>query len=181
LKILSPLLLFIFLKIVTIILHIKKPATNPKKQETKRPFTVFIHSAEFIASKPPFIATALPVSPAIKAWLSLVGMPKYQAKTAHKTIENNAAARAMAAFFVSPPKSTMLLIVTVTESFILLIRATPKKLKTADITRADRSFIHLVTTTVEMAFGASVKPFTKTTAKVRSTVVTESGDKDNTE
>jgi hypothetical protein len=33
----------------------------------------------------------------------------------------------------------------------------------------------------KMAFGASVKPFTKTTAKVRSTVVTESGDKDNKE
>jgi hypothetical protein len=32
-----------------------------------------------------------------------------------------------------------------------------------------------------MAIGASVKPFTKTTAKVRSTVVTESGDKDNKE
>ena len=40
------------------------------------------------------MAMALPVSAAISAWLSLVGMPKYQAKTAHRTIEKSAAQNA---------------------------------------------------------------------------------------
>jgi hypothetical protein len=52
-----------------------------------------------------------------------------------------------------------------------LITPTPRKFNMADINRADFSFIHLVTVTVEMALGASVKPFTKTTASVRATDV----------
>ena len=42
--------------------------------------------------------------------------------------------------------------------------------------RADFSFIHLVTVTVEMALGASVKPFTKTTARVRIIEVKVKGE-----
>jgi len=66
---------------------------------------------------------------------------------------------------------------TVTELFTALITATPKKLNIADIIRAGFNFIHLVTVTVEIAFGASVKPLTKTTARVRITAVKVKGEK----
>jgi len=69
--------------------------------------------------------------------------------------------------------------VTVTELLIELIIATPRKLNTADISKADFNFIHLVTVTVEIAFGASVKPFTKTTASVKIIDVRVNGDNFN--
>ena len=152
---------------MSISLQTIKPAKKPNKQEVKRPLTALIHSPPLIPENPPLIAIALPVNPAIRAWLSLVGIPKYQAITAHKTILKSAAESATEAEYVSLPKSTILATVTVTELFKILITPTPKKLNIADIIRADFSFIHLVTVTVEMAFGASVKPFTNTTASVK--------------
>ena len=55
-----------------------------------------------------WIATAAPESPAMRAWLSLVGIPKYQAVVAQITIAAMAAQRAMSESRASPPKSTML-------------------------------------------------------------------------
>lgn len=107
-----------------------------------------------------FIAIALPVSPAISAWLSLVGMPKYQAATAHKTTEKSAAARAIVALLSSSPKYTIFITVSVTAVFNLLIVATPKKLKTADKKTALLSVRHLVEIQVATELGASVNPFT---------------------
>ena len=55
-----------------------------------------------------WMATAAPETPAMSAWLSLVGMPKYQAAVAQMTMAAMAAHSAMRASRESPPKSTML-------------------------------------------------------------------------
>ncbi len=46
----------------------------------------FIHSAPLIPARPPCRAMAEPESPAIRAWDSDVGIPKYQAAVAHMTM-----------------------------------------------------------------------------------------------
>ena len=115
------------------------------------------------------MAMALPVSAAIRAWLSDVGIPKYQAKTAHRTIEKSAAQRAIEAEASSSPKYTILDMVSVIEGFIIVIRLTPAKLSIADINTALFILIHLVVMHVATALGASVSPFTNITAKVRNT------------
>ena len=90
-------------------------------------------------------------------------------------MENNAAQRATSALSVSPPKSTILLIVDATELLIPVITSTPRKLKTALIIIAGLTRIHLVAIQVAIAFGASVHPFTKMTPIVRSTVIKSTG------
>ena len=50
---------------------------------------------------------AAPVTPATRAWLSLVGTPNRQASTAHTTMAHRAAHRAERAPRLSPPKSAM--------------------------------------------------------------------------
>ena len=129
--------------------------------------------------KPPFIATALPVSPAIRAWLSLVGMPKYQATSAHKTMEKSAAARAIPDFSPLSPKDTIFITVSVTAGLILLIMKTPAKLniaerKTDGLSGRQRVVMHVAT-----ELGASVKPFTYITAKVSKSVVMLSGESED--
>ena len=74
---------------------------------------------------------AAPERPAMRLWLSLVGMPKVDAPTLYTTMENRAAQRAISAFWVLPPKSTILLMVEATELLIWVMMNTPRKLKKA--------------------------------------------------
>ena len=67
-----------------------KPATS---EELNRGNTL-IHSLPLMPT-PPWTAMATPLSPAIGAWLSLVGMPNHQAAVAQSTMANSAAHRAM--------------------------------------------------------------------------------------
>ena len=122
------------------------------------------------------MATALPESHAISAWLSLVGIPKYQARTAHKTIENNAAESATEASASLLPNDTIDVTVSATEELTTVITVTPKKLKTADIITAFRKERHRVVIQVATAFGASVRPFTNITQRVRITEVSSKGE-----
>ena len=133
------------------------------------------HSLKFTPSIPPHIAIAAPVSPAMSAWLSLVGIPKYQAPTAHITIAAIAADSAMSAAPLSFPKFTMFFIVIATFELISVITRTPKKLHTAAITIAFPTSIHLVETHVAIALGASVHPFTKITPSVSTTDIKSAG------
>ena len=55
------------------------------------------HSPMFTPPRPPETASAAPVRPAIRAWLSEVGMPKSQAPTPQATMPTVAAANAMSA------------------------------------------------------------------------------------
>ena len=121
------------------------------------------------------MAIAAPVRPAIRLWLSLVGMPNTEAATLYTTMENKAAHSAISAASVWPPKSTMLLIVEATELLILVITSTPRKLNTALIMIAVLTFRHRVAMQVAMAFGASVQPFTNITPSVSATVTRRTG------
>ena len=111
----------------------------------------------------------------MRLWLSLVGMPKIEAPTLYTTMENSAAHSATRASRVSPPKSTILLMVEATELLILVITNTPRKLNAALIRIAARTFIQRVVTQVAMAFGASVQPLTKITPSVSATVIRRTG------
>ena len=107
--------------------------------------------------------------PAIKAWLSLVGIPNHHAAVAHVTIATKAAQRAISASEAFPPKSTILYMVAATLAFIIVMTNTPIKLNTAAM------IIAFVDTHVAIAFGASVHPFTRITAKVNRTVTARTG------
>ena len=124
---------------------------------------------------PPCTAIAAPDRPAIRLWLSLVGIPNTDAATLYTTMENSAAHKATRAISVSPPKSTILLMVDATELLIWVITSTPRKLNTALIQIAERTFIHRVAIHVAIAFGASVHPFTKITPRVSNTVIVKTG------
>ena len=134
----------------------------------------FTHSAPFTPFRPPCNAMAAPVRPAINAWLSLVGMPKYQAATAQMMMANSAAHRAIIASPL-PLKFTMFFTVMATVALSSVITSTPKKLNTADISTAALGVMARVATTVAMALGASVQPFTNTTPKVSRTVTSKTG------
>ena len=90
-----------------------------------------IHSSPFTPSRPPWMAMAAPVRPAMRLWLSDVGMPNTEAPTLYTTIENSAAHNAMSAASVLPPKSTMLEMVEATLALIFVITRTPRKLSSA--------------------------------------------------
>ena len=111
----------------------------------------------------------------MSAWLSLVGMPNTQASVAQSTIANSAALRAMIARSGSLPKSTILVMVSATVAFSRVITKTPRKLNSAAMRIAALGGIHLVTTQVAMALGASVQPFTRMTPKVSITAINSSG------
>lgn len=72
---------------------IPKPEPKPNTEDTTSPISTLDHSFMLTADKPPR-AMAAPVMPAISAWLSLVGMPKYHAATAQTTMANMAAVNA---------------------------------------------------------------------------------------
>src|SRR5699024_10591602 len=133
------------------------------------------HSEKLIPPIPLCIAMAAPDSPAIRLWLSLVGIPNMEAATLYTTIENRAAQSAIKATFVSPTKSTILLIVDATALLICVISSTPRKLNTALIMMAVLTLRHLVAIHVAIAFGASVQPFTKITPSVSRTVTIRTG------
>ena len=62
-----------------------------------------------------------------------------------------------------------------TVALTIVIKKTPRKLKTAAIKIAGFGAIARVETQVAIAFGASVQPFTSTTASVKSTVMHSAG------
>lgn len=125
------------------------------------------------------MAIAAPVSPAISAWLSLVGIPNAHASTAHNTIADIAAESAICASCAFAPKSTILYIVSATRGERSVITSTPRKLHAAAIRIAARGRTARVVTQVAMAFGASVQPFTKITPSVKRVVTHSAGVTDN--
>src|SRR5699024_8024695 len=94
------------------------PVTKPRARLSTSPYRTFTHSLPLIPPIPPWIAIAAPERPAIRLWLSLVGIPKTDAATLYTTIDTSAAQSAIIASCVLSPKSTMLLIVEATELLI---------------------------------------------------------------
>ena len=124
---------------------------------------------------PPCRAMAAPEIPAIRAWLSLVGMPNHQAAVAQMTMANRAAHRAISACSLLPPKLTIFVMVMATVELTAVMIITPRKLHTAAMMMALLTPIERVPTTVAMALGASVQPLTKITPRVSSTVTASAG------
>ena len=148
-------------------------------KENTSPNKTFAHSPPLTPSRLLCIAIAEPVSPAMRAWLSLVGIPNAHASTAHTTIANIAAHKAMSASRALEPKSTILYIVSATFGDNSVITSTPRKLKTAAMIIAARGFNARVATQLAMALGASVHPLTRMTPSVKSTVTQSAGVVDN--
>jgi hypothetical protein len=120
-------------------------------------------------------AIAAPERPAIRAWLSLVGIPNHHAAVAQSTMANRAAQSAISASSELPPKSTILYMVCATVALNMVMINTPRKLHTAAMAIAARGPNDLVETQVAMAFGASVHPFTNMTPRVSKVVITRAG------
>ena len=80
------------------ILTITHPAIKPEIVEKIRPMMTLLHSSQFTASKLPWSAKAAPVSPAIRACDSEVGMPSAHAPTAQVTMPTQPAASAINAW-----------------------------------------------------------------------------------
>ena len=128
-----------------------------------------------MASKLPCSAMAAPVRPAMSEWLWLVGMPKYQATVPHTMMATIAAMSAMSACWESPPKSTMLKMVCATAAVNRDSTSKPRKLQTAAMTMANFGFMARVDTTVAIALGASVAPFTTMTPMFNRVTTTKIG------
>src|SRR5699024_496057 len=75
-------------------LQITQPTTNPKTRLNTSPYRTFTHSLKLMPPIPPCTAIAAPERPAIRLWLSLVGMPNTDAATLYTTMENSAAHKA---------------------------------------------------------------------------------------
>jgi BioD-like phosphotransacetylase family protein len=108
-------------------------------------------------------------------WLSEVGMPKYQAAVAHRTMEKRAALSAMVLARTFVPKSTILEMVKATFLLTRVMMKTPKKLKTAASRMASFGLMARVEMQVAIEFGASVQPFTRITPVARMTVMSKAG------
>ena len=114
---------------------------------------------------------AAPVIPAIREWLWLVGMPIAHAAAPQTMMAAIAAARAMSAASLSPPKSTMPKMVLATAVLTIVMRTMPIKLQAAAMMIAGPGRIARVPTTVAIALGASVAPLT-TVAPRQSSMMT---------
>ena len=112
----------------------------------------------------------------MRLWLSLVGIPRYDAPVEYTTIEKREAESATSAVSVSPPKSTIFEMVDATLAFICVMMNTPRKLNTALIIMALRVDRQRVVIHVAIALGASVQPLTKITESVSTTDTRSIGD-----
>lgn len=119
------------------------------------------------------MAIAEPVTPAINAWLSLVGMPNFHAATAQITMDANPEQSAVIAGFPLSAegaglKLAILYNVSATLPLINVITSVPRKLKTAAIAIAERGDIDFADMHAAMELGASVQPLTNITAKTKT-------------
>ena len=111
----------------------------------------------------------------MRAWLSLVGMPKAHAATPHTTMATMAALSATRAAWLSPPKSTMPEMVSATAVETATDPARPRKLQATLRAMAPSKVMDLVPTASAMALAASVAPLTKIVAPTRTMESRSSG------
>ena len=116
----------------------------------------------------------------MRAWLSEVGMPKAQAPRPQATMPTVAAARAMSAAWVSPPKSTMPEMVSATAVEMNDMATRPTKLQMTLMRIAESTSMERVPTGSAMALAASVAPLTKMVPITSSMTITRKGLLDRT-
>ena len=116
----------------------------------------------------------------MRAWLSEVGMPKAHAPRPQATMPTVAAASAMRAACVSPPKSTMPEMVSAMAVEMNDMATRPTKLQMTLMKIAESTSIERVPTGSAMALAASVAPLTKMVPITRSITMTRNGLLDRT-
>lgn len=118
------------------------------------------HSCSCIDESEVFVASALPQTLDMSAWLSLVGNPLNEANVAHRITVMRATEREIIAAFESLPKSAMPYKVFATVGEIIAINNAPRKLHIPARSSAAFGLNALVDTHPAIALGASVQPFT---------------------
>lgn len=151
------------------------PSINPLTVETNRPDMVLSISFNDTELKLCDNATDAPVSDAISAWLSLVGIPKNHAVTAHTIIVIIDAHKVRQAVSGFLPKSAIPVIVSTTLPLIKDITVTPRKFITDARKIAFSGLIDLVEIQVAIAVGASVQPLTVITPDKSNIAITVIG------
>ena len=142
--------------------------------ESKRPKRTVFHSSIFITQRLPDDATAAPEMPESSAWLSLVGSPSREANTDHITTAQSPAQSEMRAVCESDGSLAILNTVCATRELRSAITTLPARLQAAASASAPRGVIERVDTQVDIAFGASVQPLTRMTARtsrVKMTII----------
>lgn len=141
-------------------LTIKKPRRKPRIVDVNNPRITLIHSDILIHNIDFVRAVAAPETEATRAWLSLVGMPKNHAVTAHMIIDKSEAHSARVTVFLSQSNVAMFVIEEATFPLKRDIIKTPKKFITAARIIAFFGVKVLDDMQVAIAVGASVHPLT---------------------
>lgn len=144
-----------------------KPKTNPRIVEIKSPAITFVSSSDETDEKLCDKAIDAPEIEAISAWLSLVGIPKNHAVTAHRiivSIDAHIVIQAVSGLF---PKSAIPETVSATLPLNNDITQTPAKFITDASIIAFFGESDFVDIHAAIAVGASVQPFTVTTPERR--------------
>jgi Zn-dependent alcohol dehydrogenase len=116
-----------------------------------------------MASRLILFAIAAPVSPEMRAWLSLVGIPRFAVSTAQTITAKSPADTEHMAVLGSSPNSAIPYMVFATEGLIIAIKNAPEKLQIAATLRATSGVKARPEIQPATALGASVQPFTSTT------------------
>ena len=145
-----------------------RPPSAPTRRDRNSPATTLAQASALSRAAWPPRARAAPASPAIRAWLSLVGRPNRQASTAHTRMDSKAAHRAVSAASSPPGKTMRSSTVAATAGNSRQAIAAPRKLHPAASHTPCRKVREPEPTAVAMALGASVQPLTKMTASTSS-------------
>ena len=121
------------------------------------------------------IAIAAPDSPAIRLWLSLVGMPREEAAALYYNDGEQRRTQGDQCVSGIGSKIHHVAYGSRDRAVDFVMTRTPRKLKTALIQIAVRSLKHPVVIHVAIALGASVHPLTKMTPSVSRTVSSKMG------
>lgn len=174
----SVLILSEFLIICPTAFTIMNPRANPTTVDANKPIITFSHSNKLMQVSDFVRAVAAPDTEATRAWLSLVGIPKNHAVTAHKIIDKSDAHNARVTVFLSQSKVAMFVIEATTFPFKRDIIKTPKKFITAARITAFFGVNVRDETHVAIAVGASVQPFTIITPEMSTNKKIVSGSFD---
>lgn len=136
------------------------PAPKPRKLEKTSPTSTFCHPAH-TSTEGPAEAIPAPAKPATNAWLSLVGIP-HRAATLDQMMMPTIAPPTVAKLTALGSMIPVPMVVATAVPDI-----TPIRLNTDARASAARGESERVPTTVAMAFGASVQPFTNSAPRMR--------------
>src|SRR6266576_4261922 len=131
---------------------------NPAGGEMTRESTVFQNSEALTPLNPCAAAMAAPLSAPTKAWVELLGSPRYQ------VIRFQAIAPIKAAMMTTRPTLKATILAMVFDTFAwkkTTVITAPARLRTAEIRTASRGDTARVDTDVAMALAVSWKPLVK--------------------